>query len=275
MKKMHYVSFFMLAAILPAFAVSSAWAQQHNQPKSQATYEKPAAMAGVKTVERRPEGGLPYYVRMSPRASKANPARLIVWLHPAGASANRAPESLTKRFIRNGYALLIPSEKSWRGWAGEDAKRLFEKSLPDAGRIEGIDSRKPILMGFSAGGQLALNAWRDNVEDLGGLIVDAAYPVQRAEGGRFTTFDPPDSPAVTSVPIYALVGGNDGGLGAWREVEQKWQKAGIPLTIRVVPNKGHEWLIGPKEIGPLEAWLKKIKSFGPQKNSAAAIHPRR
>ena len=94
----------------------------------------------------------------------------------------------------------------------------MEKSLPDAGQVEGIDPQKPILLGFSAGGQAALILWSSDPARLGGLIVDAAYPIRvepDPKGGvRQATLSPPDTPAVKSVPIYVLVGEADqGGRG--------------------------------------------------------------
>ena len=65
--------------------------------QAKGTYDKPSEMKDVKTVERQPEGGLRYHLRMSPEASKAKPARLVVWLHPSGGSGNRLAESLTMR----------------------------------------------------------------------------------------------------------------------------------------------------------------------------------
>ncbi len=186
--------------------------------RAKGAYEKPSAMEGVKTVDRQPEGGLRYHLRMSPQASKAKPARLVIWLHPSGGSGNRLAESLVMRLTRNGYALLVPNQKPWGGWSGEELKRLIQKSLPDAGQVEGIDPQKPILMGFSAGGQAALLLWSANPARLGGLILDAAYPLRLepdAKGGiRQVSLNPPDLPAVKSVPIFVLVGETDqGGRG--------------------------------------------------------------
>jgi predicted esterase len=171
------------------------------------------------------------------------------------------------RLTRNGYALLLPNQKPWNGWSGQQLERLMEKSLPDAGQVEGIDPQKPILLGFSAGGQAALTLWSSDPARLGGLVVDAAYPVRREpdpKGGfRQATLNPPDFPAVKSVPIYVLVGEADQGgrgLGVWRKVEPQWRKAGVPLTIHALPGKGHQWLVGPKEADALEAWLKAINN---------------
>gem|GEM_PF-1012177 len=235
--------------------------------QAKGTYDKPSEMKGVKTIERQPEGGLRYHLRMPLEASKAKPARLVVWLHPSGGSGNRLAESLTMRLTRNGYALLLPNQKQWRGWSDEELRRLMEKSLPDAGQVEGIDPQKPILLGFSAGGQAALTLWSSDPARLGGLVVDAAYPIRvepSPQGGiRQVTLSPPDSPAVKSVPIYVLVGEADQGgrgLGIWRKVESPWRKAGVPLTIHAVPDKGHQWLVGPKEADALEAWLKEVNN---------------
>ncbi len=242
-------------------------AQALEAKHAQGIYEKPADMEGVKTVERQPEGGLRYHLRMPLTASKTQPARLVVWLHPSGGSGNRAAESLAARLTRDGYALLVPNQKSWMGWSEQEMERLLEKSLPDAGQVAGIDPRKPILMGFSAGGQAALVLWSSDPARLGGLIIDAAYPIRLAadcQSGRVgqAMLSPPDTPAVKLVPIYVLVGEADQGgrgLDIWRKVEPQWQKAGVPLTIRAVPGKGHQWLVGPEEADALEAWLKEIK----------------
>jgi dienelactone hydrolase len=227
----------------------------------------PAIMPGTKTIVRRPEGGLPYYIRMSPKASKHKPSRLIVWLHPSGQSVNQAPESLIKQIFHNGYALLLPSEKAWEHWSDDDARRLFTKSLPDAGTLDGIDAKKPILMGFSAGGQMALRAWREKPEELGGLLIDVAYPVEVHPNGM-TTFDPPKSPAIKNVPIYVVAGEDDGGgPEIWRRVEPDWRKQGVPLTVHIVPHKGHQWLT---DAAILESYLKMVATGSLQNDKTAA-----
>jgi predicted esterase len=227
----------------------------------------PAAMPGVKTIERRPEGGLPYYIRMSPKASKEKPSRLIVWLHPSGHAANHALESMITQVFRNGYALLLPSEKAWAYWSDEDAHRLFSKSLPDAGTIEGIDAQKPILVGFSAGGQLALRTWRTKPNSLAGLLIDAAYPVEMHQDG-LAVFGPPKSPAIKTGPIYVMAGEDDGGgPDIWRRVEADWRKAGVPLTVHIVPHKGHQWLI---DGALLETYLKTVATSSRQHDKTAA-----
>ena len=36
--------------------------------------------------------------------------------------------------------------------------------------------------------------------------------------------------------------------------------AGIPLTLTIIPGKGHAWLFGPPETDALIAWLEKLKA---------------
>ena len=105
-------------------------------------------MEGVKTVERQPAGGLRDHLRMPLKASKAQPARLVIWLHPSGNSGNRVAELLAGRLTRNGYALLLPNQKPWMGWTEQEMERLVEKSLPDAGQVEGIDAPSRFCWGF-------------------------------------------------------------------------------------------------------------------------------
>ena len=228
-----------------------------------ATLISAPVLSGVKTVERQPEGGLRYHLRMPLDASKAKPVRLIVWLHPSGGSGNTMVESLAERFARNGYALLLPNEKAWFGWSGEDAGRLMDKSLPDAAKVEGINAEKPILMGFSAGGQMALSIWVHDPSKLGGLILDAAYPITQEMDPttrrlKQPLLNPPDKPAVKSVPIYSAVGGADPGAALWRKAEPDWRKAGVPLTLKVVEGKRHQWLFDAAEADGLEKWLKEL-----------------
>ena len=47
-------------------------------------YRPGKEIAGVKTGEDFPEGGLRYRLRMDPEATAEKPNKLIVWLHPSG-----------------------------------------------------------------------------------------------------------------------------------------------------------------------------------------------
>ena len=123
--------------------------------------QKPSAMEGVKTVDRQPEGGLRYHLRMSPEASKAKPSRLVIWLHPSGGSGNRLAESLVMRPNRDAMPCWCPTRSPGRlerrGTQTADPK-ISARCRP------GVGNRPPgaHLVGFSAGGQAALLLWSAN-----------------------------------------------------------------------------------------------------------------
>jgi predicted esterase len=223
-----------------------------------AAYDKGEEIAGVKTIEDFPEGGLRFRLRMSPGATKEKPNRLVVWLHPSGGSMNGLVEQMSPGFVARGFALLVPTQKNWGGWTGEELRRLVERTLPAAGKIEGIDGRKPVLMGYSAGGQAAIDLWLQGPGRFGGMIVDAAYPVAAGAPGRLDVVKLPADEAVKQVPWLVLVGEKDVGAAVWRRVEPAWRKVGVPVRVDYVPGKGHAWLFGGVELAVIEAWLSDI-----------------
>ena len=248
------------------FAALIKRAHENARKEERQFYEPHKDIEGVRTLERDPDGGLRYRLRMNPDTSKDNPQRLVIWLHPSGGSGNRMAESLIRRLIKQNYALLLPNQKNWRGWTEAEAARLMGPTLRDVAKVEGIDATRPVLMGFSAGGQLALQLWHEDPAALGGLIVDAAYPVQidiDPKTGRATqtTLAPPKHDARKSVPIYVLVGDRDQagrGVEIWQRVEPAWREAGVPLTIDGVKDGQHAWLVGKTQADSLETWLKAI-----------------
>jgi len=223
-----------------------------------ATYDKGEEIAGVKTVEDFPEGGLRFRVRMSPGATKEKPMRLVVWLHPSGGAMNGLAEQMSPGFAARGFALLVPTQKNWDGWTGEELKRLVDRTLPAAGKIEGIDARKPVLMGYSAGGEAAIALWLGGPGRFGGLLLDAAYPIVQTAPGRFEVVKLPADEAVKETPWLVLVGEKDGGAQVWRRAESEWRKAGVPVRVDYVAGKGHLWLFGGAEVAAVNAWLAEI-----------------
>ncbi|HYF50652.1 MAG TPA: tetratricopeptide repeat protein [Planctomycetota bacterium] len=226
-----------------------------------APFEKGAEIAGLRTIDDFPEGGLRYRVRLGQSATKDKPHRLIVWLHPSGGSMNNVIESMSAKFADKGYALLVTTRKQWMGWNSDDAEKLISKTLPHAAKIEGLDAAKPILMGYSAGGQLALQLWDRDPSLFGGMVLDAAYPLdmQKYQQRQTVPQELPKNEAYKNVPIFAICGGDDGGTALWKQVEEPWKKAGVPLTFKVVPGKGHTWLFGQAETEELLKWLEEVK----------------
>lgn len=203
-----------------------------------------------------PEGGLPYRLLVSAEATVEHPHRLLVWLHPSGGSGLGLVEPLAAEFARRGFALLTLSRKDFSGWKGAEANRVMLKVLPDAARVPGVDVRRPVLLGFSAGAQMSLELWSARPEGFGGLVLLAGAP-------RFSRGDevsPPIGAQYTRVPLLAVVGQGDGdGPALWRRAQETWRAARVPLQTRIVSGRGHEWLLAePSERDAVLAWLAAL-----------------
>ena len=214
---------------------------------------------GLKTVTGLPKGGLRYRLRVDANATGERRNRLIVWLHPSGGSMNNVVEEMAPMLARRGYALLVFTQKNFMGWGDEDAAAM-DKTLEAVGRIAGIDANRPVLMGFSAGGQMGLTLWGRKPGRWGGLVLDAAYPtdMEAYVQGRVQAMTLPKDEAVRKVPIFAVVGQKDGGLAMWKKVQKPWLDAGVPLTLVEVPDKAHTWLFGREQRELLDGWLGEV-----------------
>jgi predicted esterase len=150
---------------------------------------------------------------------------------------------------------MVFTQKRFQTWTDNDAARMM-RSLRDAEGIQGLDTRKPVLFGFSAGGQMALALWYSRTAMFGGLVLDAAYPlVPGGENGAFRELPLPRNKAIRDVPILVLVGAKDNGRKVWERLQPAWEKGGVPLTLHVVPEMGHAWLMGRVQVALLETWL--------------------
>ena len=214
---------------------------------------------GVRTIRGRPEGGLPYRLRMSETASKERPDRLIVWLHPAGSAMNETVEEMAPMFARRHYALVVFTEKNFALWTLGDGDKLM-RTLDGLCSIEGMDADRPIFMGYSAGGQMALRMWDKWSERVGGLILNSAYPLNMDAyaSGQMKPMAMPRAPVVRETPVFVVVGSEDGGSAVWQQVEEHWRQQGMPLTVRYVAGKGHSWLFDAGQTAALDKWLEEV-----------------
>jgi predicted esterase len=208
---------------------------------AQFPYEKGADIPDVKTIEGNPIDGLRYRLRMSKTATADKPDRLVIWLHPSGGSLDDTVEALAPRLAQHHFALLVFTQKNYRDWSNADVSRMVQ-SMREAGKVPGINATKPILLGFSMGGQVALQIYMQAPGFFGGMAITAAYPINASQQPSPIFAAPPNSPAVKTHPILALVGGNDPNVGLWTRVSPAWKTAGAPLTYTIVPGRAHEWL---------------------------------
>ena len=232
-------------------------------------------LPGIKSVTGSPEGGFRYRLRLGAAATKEQPHRLVVWMHPSGGSMNEQAEALAPLFARHGYAVLVLTLKNFLGWSEQDGARLMQ-TIAAAGQTEGVDASRPLLFGFSAGGQMALLLFAAQPQQWGGLILDAAYPVRQTMGAdgktQTTLLKLPENAALKPAPWFVLVGAKDGGARVWKDNEEHFRtQYGVPLTLHIVPEKSHAWLFDGAAQEQLEQWLKDLQARDGWSTTPAAL----
>ena len=144
-------------------------------------YDKGQEMPGVKTVGGRGQ--------RRPAVSPADgPQRREGQARPAGRLA--APGRRIREQRRRGAVPVVSScGTASRCWSSRRRNRPPgpartssgpTKTAQEVGRLAGIDANRPILMGYSAGGQAVPMQWVDKPGEFGGLILDAAHPIRCA-----------------------------------------------------------------------------------------------
>lgn len=243
-----------------AFADAVAKCAEASKSTWEKLYDPGPELPELKSVDGTPEGGLRYRLLLSKEASAEKPQRLLVWLHPSGGSMNKAVCELATRWSKAGWALLVPTQKKWAGWTKDDAAKLVEHTLPAVAKTPGVDAKRPLLVGFSAGGQMAIELWRKDAAKWGGMVLDAAYPidVEAYAQGRMVVIAPPEGDAAKSAPVCVIVGDADQGHFLWKQAEGSWKEAGVPLTVRYVAEGKHQWLVKGTEADALDAWLTDV-----------------
>ena len=191
--------------------------------ESGAPCEPLQSVPGARVVDKTPAGGLHYRLYISEQASPKDQARLMVWLHPSGSSADQVVLGrLAPDLIKHGWALMIFPQKQYRGWSGEEFP-LIEPCVEDALKLPEIDPHRPVPLTFSAGGQVALELWRQVPQFWSALVLDAAYPIDTA------TMQPrPLTPTqiACKTPVLAIVGSKDGGCALWEKKDSPdWNQA--------------------------------------------------
>jgi len=246
-----------------AFGELVAAARAGEAKAEEKAYEPGAEIEGLKSVEGKPANGLRWRLRIGRDATAEKPHRLLLWLHPSGGSMNATVEPLAKDLASRGFALLVVTARAWGDWSRRDATRLLEGTLPDVARVEGLDACRPLLMGFTNGGQLAIDLWAKEPSRWGGLVLDAVYPIDaqaymQGKRGPDAMLSPPDGDAKKGTPIFVLVSEADPGQMAWRALEGAWRQAGVPLTVTYVPEGRHERVFGAEQRNVLGAWLADV-----------------
>jgi regulator of sirC expression with transglutaminase-like and TPR domain/pimeloyl-ACP methyl ester carboxylesterase len=223
--------------------------------------ETTADIPEVKTIEDSAgPDGMPYRIRMSKDASAEHPDRLVIWFHPSGASMDNIVEALSPKLAKHHLALLVFPQKSFLYWTPTDVDHV-NKTLEAVGKIPGVNSKQPLAVGFSAGGQMMLQLYNNKPSDFGGLVLDSAYPIAMTDATHGKLMIPPADAAVKKTPILAIVGGADQNGKLWIGAESAWKDAGVPLTLVVVPDGAHQWLFdNPERQKMLIDWLADVNA---------------
>ena len=223
-------------------------------------YDPGPDVADMKSVDGSPDGGLRYRLLMSKDATAEKPQRLLVWMHPSGGSMNKAVCELAARWSKAGWAVLLPTQKKWGGWTSDEGAKLVEHTLPAVAKTAGIDAKRPLLVGFSAGAQMAIELWRKDAARWGGLVLDAAYPIdtEAYAQGQLVVIAPPAGDAPKSAPVRVIVGDADQGHFLWKQAEGSWRTAGVPLSVTYVAGGKHAWLVKGAEADALDTWLADV-----------------
>ncbi len=212
---------------------------------------------GMRVVEGVAPDGLRWRLWLPEAATPQHTLRLAVWLHPSRDSGEALIEPLAPLLAEHGYALLVPLKTDYLGWSSVEIKALFAHTLPEVARRPDIDARLPLVIGFSAGGQMALHLWQKAPEVLGGVVLIGTVPA--------LVSDQTERPVVLPAPelvcgtaVLSLVGERERGAAGWTRVAAGWLAAGVPLTLKIVPARSHEWLIDEPERVLLSGWLDAI-----------------
>jgi predicted esterase len=231
----------------PKFAKLVDKAKKVDNDYSRFPAEKAANIPGVKTIEDTAgPAGMRYRIRMSKDATAKHPDRLVVWFHPSGGSMDNVVEALSPELVKHHLALLVFPQKNYLYWSSTDVEHL-NKTLEAVAKITGINSKQPLAVGFSAGGQMMLQLYNARPSDFGGMVLDSAYPIVMTDATHGKLLTPPDDASIKTTPILAIVGGADQNGKLWIGAESVWKGAGVPLTIDVVPNGTHQWLFNNAE----------------------------
>lgn len=184
------------------------------------------AIPNARTVNR---DDLPLKVRL--RLPPEGKPRLAVWMHPTGSTSNADIERLAPVFFAHGLALVVTKQLVTRAWTPEEFDSLINESLPALEDL--VDLEKPVLVGFSAGGQMALTAWAYQPQRFRGVIAVATAP----------TLDMAVLPTTPATPVIIFNGTLDPANTGWPERLPTWQSGGRRVAKKNIEGVGHEFLL--------------------------------
>lgn len=163
---------------------------------------------------------------------------LLVALHPYGGTAAAFAEALRPVAARAGAVLVAPEALARVGdgfsWGVvEEGEHLVLAALANALATRPVDPSRVVLVGFSQGGDLAVNLLLKRPDLAAGAIGLSATHDRRVA--------PIPARAPDGAPRFAFLNGRlDGEADANRVAAKALERAGFRVLLRLYPNVGHE-----------------------------------
>jgi predicted esterase len=180
---------------------------------------------------------------------------LLVWLHPAGAAANQLVVPWQPQLAELGYALMLPRTTQPNTWRREDVKALVA-FIDHAVANHGVDASKVVLLGYSAGGQVACHVAMRHADRVAGVVAMSGLPTRSLRDQR--ALMPPEKHK-DSLAYFLLVGEDEARLtSASQAAQMQMLVAGFSVRVRVVQGAGHAF--HDSERGAVLEWLKTVRA---------------
>jgi predicted esterase len=220
------------------------WASRRYPTSSAAELGKPIE----ETLE--PEGGYTLYL---PRQQAGRKPPLLVWLHPAGAERNQLATRWWPELSEMGWALMLPESKTPKNW-GMDEDKTVLRHIEAAAKKHEVDAGKVVLLGFSAGGQMAFyTAWK-HPERIAGVVTMSAVPVKSA---RDLSAPIPAKEHAASLAYFMVVGEQEElatRIATCAQLELVCE--GFSARLQIVKEAGHAFHESEKK--DVLAWLDEV-----------------
>ncbi len=214
----------------------------------------PGAAFGANT-QTHTVAGVGSYQLYVPSVKDGQKAALLVWLHPAGGEGNELVTGWWPELHELGYALMLPKSKSTRFWELDEDKTILAY-IDHAAETHGVDAAKVVLLGYSAGGQMAFHIAVRHPGRLAGVITMSAAPVSSASD---LSVPVPPAEYKDKLAYFMVVGEKETRLKEFaRRGQLEFLADGFSAVLHVVKDAGHEFHRTEKD--NILAWLKEVKA---------------
>jgi predicted esterase len=188
-----------------------------------------------------------------PFQKEGEEAPLLVWLHPAGGYANQLVTRWWPDLHELGYALMLPRSKTERHWGLNEDKTLYAY-IDHAAKKHPVDPERVVLLGYSAGGQLAFHMGMTRPERLAGIVTMAAVPVK---GPRDLSTALPDKKHKDSLAYFMVLGEQErGAVRIAQRAQLELLADGFSAVLHVIEGAGHTFHEAEKK--NILAWLGEV-----------------